>query len=374
MVMANVVQKLGQVTVALLCVLVLLACALALPAAAPQRAVAAGSLDAQQGDMTLTVYYERAAGFVTNADVRVYRVADIQPDGTLISTQEFAGYPVNWSVSDASSAQALANTLKAYIAADSSSASSASAVSAATYSRLARSGGGVAPADEGVTDANGVVVFPCAADALEPGYYLVTAASASEEGEFVEALPVLLALPYEYESGEVDENPGVELKVRSFSLSRSIDLDVSKIWEGDSAAVANRPSEVTVELLRDGQLYDSAVLNAANGWHAAWDDLEAGHEWDVVERNVADGYTVAIYEDGNSISMVNTWAEESEEPDSPDAPGDGDDGDGSDGSGDFGGSSSGKNERLPQTGMLWWPVPLLLAAGVCLVTVGRVRG
>ena len=30
-------------------------------------------------------------------------------------------------------------------------------------------------------------------------------------------------------------------------------------------------------------------------------------------------------------------------------------------------------DRLPQTGQLWWPVPLLLAAGLVLVIAGLLR-
>ena len=31
------------------------------------------------------------------------------------------------------------------------------------------------------------------------------------------------------------------------------------------------------------------------------------------------------------------------------------------------------NTRLPQTGQLWWPVPVLLAGGLVLVIIGLVR-
>ena len=32
-----------------------------------------------------------------------------------------------------------------------------------------------------------------------------------------------------------------------------------------------------------------------------------------------------------------------------------------------------EDPRLPQTGMLWWPVPVLAAAGLLLIVMGCIR-
>ena len=122
-----------------------------------------------------------------------------------------------------------------------------------------------------------------------------------------------------------------------------------KIWRGDDAAA--RPERVTVQLLRDETVYDTATLSPDNGWSRTWRNLERGHRWQVVEPEVPEGYTVSVSRTGLDFTVCNTGtAEVPEEPgEVPETP-----------------VPSGK---LPQTGQAWWPAAGLACMGAVLLAI-----
>ena len=312
-------------------------------------------------DISLTVRYETEDSFGSNVDVLIYRVASVSDDGVLTPVPALAKYPINWNVTDSSSTQALANTIEGYILLNGNTPT--------PYSMAAEGSSSIIlPVDVGVTDANGVVVFPTENESLEEGCYLVMACTDEGEEELFAASPALVQLPYPSESGD-NYDVGVSLKVSRFSLSRTIDLDVMKVWEASDdrdaaieAELTARSQEVYVSLLCDGYIYDTVALNEANGWRHVWSDLSPRSSWDVVEEFVPDSYEVSVVEDGTSVYVVNTHVYDGAE-DYPPA------------SGDEGAEKpplkeESSNKKLPQTGMLWWPVPLLLAAGAGCFVLG----
>jgi hypothetical protein len=117
---------------------------------------------------------------------------------------------------------------------------------------------------------------------------------------------------------------------------------VRKIWEAKGNE-ASRPKELEVMLLRNGKIYETAILNAENSWSYIWYDLDASYEWLVVEV-VPEGYVVEISSDGllSTIRNINVSEPPPTEPE----------------------------EEVPPTGMLWWPMPVLLAAGLVLIVLG----
>ena len=295
----------------------------------------------------------------------IYRVASVSDDGALVPVPALAKYPINWHVTDSSSAQALANTIEGYILLNGNTPTPYSLDDPDSTSILL-------PVDVGATDANGVVTFPTESETLEEGYYLITACTDADEDELFVASPALVQLPYPSESGD-DYDIGVSLKVSRFSLSRTITLDIMKVWEasGDSdaaidAELADRTDDVYVSLLCDGYIYDTVVLNEGNGWRHVWSDLSPRCSWDVVEEFVPANYEVSVVENGSSVYVVNTHVHSGSEGEPPA----GDD----QGSGKPPIKEESPDKKLPQTGMLWWPVPLLMAAGVgCLVLGARER-
>lgn len=93
------------------------------------------------------------------------------------------------------------------------------------------------------------------------------------------------------------------------------DLSVSKVWVGDGEE--NRPSEITVALLRDGEVYDTAVLSEAAGWSYKWTNLNEKYSWTVEELSVPEGYVSTVSYTGMDFTITNNFKGE-EPPDVPD--------------------------------------------------------
>ena len=127
-------------------------------------------------------------------------------------------------------------------------------------------------------------------------------------------------------------------------------ITVKKVWKGGS----DHPDSVTVQLLCDGELFGEQVLSSSNDWNYTWTASLSGHTWSVLEVNIPDGYTFDVAWGGNTATVTNTRSG----------------GQPSDGSNPPDGSDSPNGPTLPQTSQLWWPVPLLAAAGVLLLLIG----
>ena len=95
------------------------------------------------------------------------------------------------------------------------------------------------------------------------------------------------------------------------------------------------------------------TLNDSNNWRYEWTDLDESFKWQVTEYKTPENYTVSVSREGITYVMTNTY--QSERPGTPETPGK---------------SGTPGNARLPQTGMLWWPVPLLAFAGLLLFLIG----
>ena len=178
---------------------------------------------------------------------------------------------------------------------------------------------------------------------LESGLYLLTSDFFVAEGVNCTAQPLLLWLPVrEGQSNELMYDVIVEPKVIVPEEGAEAFVKVLKVWQ-DEGMQDCRPEEIEVHLLRDGTLYDTVSLSAACDWRCEWTALEPGHLWLVGEEPVA-GYTVSLVQEGESFVITNTCtAEPNPEPQDP---------------------------TLPQTGVLWWPVPVLAFAGLLLILAG----
>ncbi len=120
-----------------------------------------------------------------------------------------------------------------------------------------------------------------------------------------------------------------------------VPLHVEKVWVLNDGG---RMSEsVTVVLYQNGVRYDTAELNAGNGWAYTWDSLDDSFEWTVEELNVPEGFTASVSRcDGLNFTVTND-----------DIPG-----------------AAGANSPIPRTGVSWALTWLLAAAGVLLLAVG----
>ena len=141
-------------------------------------------------------------------------------------------------------------------------------------------------------------------------------------------------------------------------------LLLQKKWSGGS----RRPA-VTIRLLRDNAVYGEYIVSETEGWQCrvrlSTEEYEA-HEWSIQESAVS-GYSRSYAREGNTFTVTNTYSG-------------GDSPDGKDPSEETPPESIAptaetppeeqNNGVLPRTGLLWWPVPVLAAAGITLIIAG----
>lgn len=312
----------------------------------PSFAFAAENIDLDQ-QVSLDISFRDKGEPIVGAEFDLYYVAEVSPDADFLLQGDFAGYPVRVNGLDSSGWKDLAFTLASYAQRD-----------------------GLEPLDSGESDRRGRLSFPEEQDALAPGLYLLIGHRHVQDGRIYTVEPLLVCLP------SLDENQehwlyDVSLAVKHSSKPESdgeeySDYKVLKVWEDEGYAQL-RPQEVVVQLLRDGQLYDSILLNAENNWRYTWEDLPADSSWTVVEE-VPAGYTAVISREGRTFVLTNSYQPNpdepsipSKEPEDPTPP-------------------TVEPEEptpsvptLPQTGQLWWPVPLLFMAGLFLLVLGMLR-
>ena len=276
-------------------------------------AVASGNIETgHQG--SLSVYFgENGRGF-SEVTFSIYRVADISEDGTYTLTGDFAQYPVRMENLDSSGWRALAQTLDAYAARDE------------IASLMTRQTG-----PDGSFQITG----------LSTGLYLISGGQYIDEDIVYTPEPMLVSIPGLAADGTWTYDIDVSCK---FEREDTTDLPVSrkvqKVWKDDGNE-EKRPNEITVQLLENGNVVDTVVLSRANNWEYTWNGLDSSSKWQIAEEGVPDGYTVTTTQEGNIFVLTNTYP--------------------------------GKQPpTLPQTGMLWWPVPLLAFSGLLLIVAGLV--
>lgn len=169
---------------------------------------------------------------------------------------------------------------------------------------------------------------------LETGIYLVVGKEVLQDGVFYMPQVSLVSL-----SGDLSVDLKYETSVKP---SR---IHVLKVWKRDSKK--SRPKSIEVCLLRsDGIVVDRVVLNSDNQWSTTWDNLSTLYTYRVMETSVPSGYKESCTREKDTIILTNTgnYTDKVENK---------------------------KDEELPNSGQLWWPVPVLLFVGLVLFGLGR---
>jgi len=137
-------------------------------------------------------------------------------------------------------------------------------------------------------------------------------------------------------------------------------LTVSKVWNDKKNAAGKRPDAVSVTLYGDGKAVETVKLSGENDWNHVWIGLSASAKWTVGENNVPAGYTSSVKVDGSYFTVTNSY-------------GSGTPGTSTDDTAEIPDGSVPKGEA-PYTGMLQWPIPVLLCAGVIFLLIGAAGG
>lgn len=320
---------------------VLLICMVCLCALLPPQAQAAGAVEPEK-PVTLTIVCSHESRPLPGVSFALFRVADVNAYAEFTLCGDFAAYPVRLDGLTAEDWRSLAATLAAYAARD----------------RLA-------PLDAGQTGADGTLRFPQQAAALTPGLYLAVGQQLVRDGMIYSVEPFLVSLPNLDEATDtwlydVRVSPKIRADKQPVNPpAETVDRKVLKVWKNDAADT--RPASIRVQLLKDGAVYETVTLDAAANWRHTWEKLPKYNKdgtlirWTVAEIT-PDGYTVLVTQEGVTSVVTNTAKKTPAAPSEPQKP------------------AAPSGPRLPQTGVLWWPVPLLAAAGlICLLLSRRMR-
>lgn len=249
----------------------------------------------------------------------LFFIGNINESGELSLAGEFENYPVTIEKKD-TDWHTVAQTLESYAIRD----------------RLT-------PIKKGHTTGDGKIRFTD----LNPGLYMVSGERYVLGNEAYIPETFIICLPDRENNSDVwnydvTANPKYEKNAIS-TPSENTSYSVIKIWE-DSASKKNRPDSIQIDLWKDGQLWDSVSLSSSNNWKYKWEELDSSHVWHVTERSVPDRYTVRIVRNGTTFFVTNTSND--------------------------GNYNNLVKPKLPQTGMLWWPVGVMALIGILLLFMG----
>ena len=269
------------ITVLLVCLILLVV--------SPIQALAAGKI-LPSNDVALTISYKDYAKAIPNTKFNLYKVMDVDEYAILSLTGEFAPYKNTVSgLSDIENMDHdkwldLAATLKGLVQRDN-----------------------LAPIFSGKTDENGIL-----SASLKPGLYLVVGYRTTTDDYYTyTATPYMIFLP-----GEDSQNNDWNYSVATSPKFEKdyyppdepdpvITRKALKVWD-DAGYESIRPNEVIVQLLCDGKIKDTVTLNKDNNWRYAWDNLDAKHEWTVVEKELP-GYAVTTVQNGITFTITNKY-------------------------------------------------------------------
>ncbi len=219
---------------------------------------------------------------LVGAELEIFLVAKRDKYGSFSLTDDFSKYNVELT------SRSLAYTLEGAVKRD-----------------------GLLPLDSLKTDNSGYAVFPSENVTLEPGIYLVLSKKHIQNDHTYSISPFTVTL-----DGESINMVSVKAKYESEYnpiLPLFTSRKVLKVWN-DTDNESERPREITVTLLKDGEVYDTVVLSDDNNWRHTWDKLDAFSVWTVAENELED-YTVSISREGITFVITNTYSENP--PDSP---------------------------------------------------------
>ena len=293
----------------------------------PIQALAAGSIDLNR-DASLTITEKYGETPLSGVRFDLYLVSTVDETGELTPVSAFEAYAAELDIrgQNDSAWQALAEKLEREL--------------------LLGNLGRLIPADFAVTGEQGRASFPSPGRKLTLGLYLVPGTRIEKEGYVYSTAPFFILLPeLNKESNTWNYAPAAMAKPSQNPVL--VDFEVIKIWK-DDCHKDQRPQSITISLLCDGKVDDTITLPYNGAWKYTWPPKDANHIWTVTEVKLPGYQEPEVQQVGNSFIVTNTCSK-------PGTP-----------------IEQGK-PILPQTGQLWWPVPVLLAAGLLFVVIGLIR-
>jgi len=225
------------------------------------------------------------------------------------------------------------------------------------------------PLAAGYTDKNGYLTF----GGVTTGLYLAVGYPVEIEPYYYEPSPLVIEVSADSSDYHFDAYP----KIVRMTMSDGVkSYTVKKVWVDDNNSFDVRPVNITVDLFRDEELYDTVTLSEENNWQYSWLSLETSYQWRVAERQVPENYEVMIEHnetqflirnrhkkvtDGGTVTRTTTTTTVTVTTSTSTVTGT---------SKTTPPTTTTTKEKIPQTGQLWWPVLPLAIGGMLLVLTG----
>lgn len=234
--------------------------------------VSAGSAS---GSFTLVCKTETEA--LSNMSWNIYEVGQRKSE-EFILTGDFSDYAVSLEDQSASALLTAAATLENYAVIDK-----------------------IAPTASGKTDSYGEIKF----DNLETGLYLLSGKPLLKGNIRYIPTPVLVELTAETGSSTFDITALAKYKMRPLNTSTSEMFTLRKFWNDKDNQYQDRPESIKVGLYKDGILQDVVTLSKDKDWTYTWEG-DPNAEWRVIEDTVPVDYKVIYQNNETQFVIQNT--------------------------------------------------------------------
>jgi len=197
----------------------------------------------------------------------------------------------------------------------------------------------------GSTGDDGIVSF----SDLSVGLYLVTADDVDQDGTLYSYAPVLITLPYinAKDDSLVYDTSSSPVEMKGEVKATASRYSVVKHWSDSNSS--SRPSEIKVNLIKNGAVDSTVTLNDADNWTWSWHDMNHDDVWEVAEADVPFGYTVSV-SSGTTAEITSFTITNTIKPGVP--------------------VPTPSPSQLPFTGQHWGPAMALAAGGLGLLAAG----
>jgi hypothetical protein len=304
--------------------------------------------------LTIGSYYD--GNPIANEEFELFEFGYFDDNGNLIVSDDFKNYYLDYENITSDNWQDYAEILSAYALRDN-----------------------ISPQCDGETNSNGILVFEETDSKLTDAVYLIVGETVTDGGVRYSCEPFILSLPNE-ENGVVVYDETVMPKILIDNILVEGDIKVLKVWD-DNEDESNRPDSIDVQLLKDGEIFDTVTLSKDNNWRYTWSNMDPAADYVVLEKTVPNGYTVSLSRTDNIYTLTNkgdfvektTTANPTEKTTNNTSNTSNVSGSNITTTNVAKESDTTKDSSLPRTGLNWKPVPVLLIAGIVFIIYGVIN-
>lgn len=224
----------------------------------------------------------------------------------------------------------------------------------------------IVPLSSGKTDDRGVVRF----ENLVPGLYLISGEELVIEDTTYTPTTYLIEIGVSGQSVDIDAYPKI---ISSEKNPEEIDYILKGFWRDEDGEDIVDASPIKVEIYKNNELFDTVILDKTNNWTHSWKGTQ-DDEWRVKEIEIPDNITVVYDSNERQFVVVNTPSSEEPPVTTTTTITSSDDTTTTTTTTTAKATSTTTKKKIdnkiPQTGQLWWPVPLLGLLGIISIAIG----